>query len=165
MSKVTLPPAFRSTSASPIFKSKIRSGWTLQHVKPWQHSSNRSSHTALACFSYRESMHVMIASLDLASRGKGDRKLLCHREAACSSFGTSAIITTCTSQSRCCERAWSLCACTEVLVCMHCLSSHAGARLNSKSHVETDRETTRRKRSSNLSPVTSVQPNIAEWAL
>ena len=51
--------------------------------------------TAGDYFDYRESMHVIIASLDLAPKGKGDWKLLCHRDAASNSLGTSAIALIC----------------------------------------------------------------------
>lgn len=42
--------------------------------------------------SYRESMQVMIASLEFAAKGRGVLKFFCHLEAASISFGTSAMI-------------------------------------------------------------------------
>ena len=45
-----------------------------------------------AHYNYRESMHVMIASLALAPKGNGLLKLLCHRDAACIKPATSAML-------------------------------------------------------------------------
>ena len=43
----------------------------------------------------RESIQVIIASLEFAANGNGELKLLCQREAASINFGTSAILRAC----------------------------------------------------------------------